>query len=203
MESVTPIAQPPIPSSGMLHFAGRVLGGLSWNTGFPFLLPETRQWVESISGQTVAVDKFHPPSPPWSETSSALMMTLQTQDAFALPNRSTVHYYFDTFVASFIRFIFPVIDPILFPETIEVAYHGPQPGDRYGNASTKACIYAFLAFASVMDIEQLRSPASVNLSPHDVEMFSARAQCLLPHILQEPTSLEGVQTVTMMVCRRL
>lgn len=89
--------------------------------------------------------------------------------------------------------VFPIIDAILFSETIKVAYCQPQASYYGGNASARACIYAFLAFASVLNLRGKTLPAV------DSEGCALKAQCLLLQVMQETATVDGLQTVIMLV----
>lgn len=198
----TPPDQPPASSSVALHFAGREFGVNSLITGIPFLLPEGQQWVESRTGQRISFDKLSPARPPWEKqralNSSALLMSLQTQNPFELPSQSVVEVYFDMYRSALMRIIFPILDFVLFRKTIRTAYQ-PQSSTRsYRPASARACIFSFIAFASILHPPGLNQTPP-NVPPVDSEAFAIKAQCLLPQVLQEPTTVDGLQTVTILV----
>lgn len=198
----TPPNQPPASSSVALHFAGREFGVNSLITGIPFLLPEGQRWVESRTGQAIAFDKLGPAKPPWEKqraiNSNALLMSMQTQDPFKLPSLAVTEAYFDIYKSALMRIIFPVLDFHLFRETIKVAYHPYGAGNCYRPASARACIFAFIAYTSLLH------PPGVSYNPHDVppvdsEAFAIKAQCLLPQVLQESVALEGLQASMFLV----
>lgn len=201
----TPPNQPPASSSVALHFAGREFGVNSLITGIPFLLPEGQRWVESRTDQSIAFDKLSPARPPWEKqralNSSALLMSLQTQDPFELPSQTVTEIYFELYRCALMRIIFPVLDFIMFRDTIKVAYSPQGTGRSYRPASAKACIFAFLAFTSALH------PPGLNQTPENIpridsEAFVIKAQCLLSQIFQESATVDGLQTVTILVSRR-
>lgn len=204
MEEVvtTPPDHAPASSSVALHFAGREFGVNSLITGIPFLLPEGQQWVQQRTGQSIAFEKLSPARPPWEKqralNSSALLMSLQTQNPFELPSQSVVDIYFDLYRSALMRLIFPVLDFVLFQETIKAAYQ-PQSSSRfYRPASARACIFSFIALASILHPPGLNQTPS-HVPPVDSEAFAIKAQCLLPQVLQESASLDGLQTTVMLV----
>lgn len=183
-----------------VHFAGRELGGISVLTGIPFLLPEGQEWIQARTGQTISSDKFSPTRAPWEkergQTSNTLYMNLQTQNPLELPDVRVTRLYLDAYRSSVVMMrIFPVIDPDLFEDTVISAYQQPQTSFRFGQASTRACILAFLAFAARLPPVKFK----VSASAIDHDAMVTRAQFLLAQVLQEPASLEGAQAVTMMV----
>ena len=192
----------PVPSSVPLHFAGREFGVISLITGIPLLLPEGQQWVQSRTGQTIAFDKLSPARPPWEKqralSSSSILKNIQAQNPFELPPEDVLHAYLDMYGSSLMQRIFPAVDPVLFKDTIRSAYYPSQPSNHYGQASSKACIFAFIAFASILHHGNAEYPPS-NITPVDSEAFAIKAHCLLPQFTQEAPTLDGLQAVTMLV----
>lgn len=198
----TPPNQPPASSSLALHFAGRELGVNSLITGIPFLLPEGQRWVESRTGQTIAFEKLSPAKPPWEKqraiNSNALLMNLQARDPFQLPSLAVTESYFNLYKSALMRIIFPVLDFYLFRETIKIAYHSYGSGESYRPASSRACIFAFIAFASLLHPPEA-SYNPQNVAAVDSEAFAIKAQCLLPQVLQESVALDGLQAAIFLV----
>ncbi|KAI9925272.1 hypothetical protein MW887_006199 [Aspergillus wentii] len=194
-----PPSQPPVSSSVALHFAGREFGVISLITGIPFLLPEGQQWIESRTGQRVNNDKLSLSRPPWekqrAQSSNALLMDLQPKELLELPDQTVVRMHFEVYRSSLMQRVFPVLDSFLFHETIKTAYQPPQSEDYYGHHSARACIFAFIAFASI-----LHQPAieGTRLPPIDSDAYTLRARYLVPQILQETPTLDGLQTVTIL-----
>lgn len=190
-------------SSVGVHFAGRELGGISVLTGIPFLLPEGQEWIQARTGQTMTSNKLSPTQAPWEkergQTTNDLLLELQSHDIFGLPDLQITRLYFEAYKNSLLMMrLFPVIDPELFEETVLSAYQQPSKGFQFGQASTRACIIAFIAFAARLPSVQTQIKASAHpLADHDT--MAMRAQLLLPQVLQEPASLEGAQAVTMLV----
>lgn len=183
-----------------LHFAGREFGVISLITGIPFLLPEGQQWVQSRTGQKIAFDKLSPASPPWEKqralSSNSRLMNLQTENPFELPPQDVVQAYFKIYRSSLMQRVFPVVDPVLFGDTIRTAYQQLHPRNQYGQASAKACVFAFVAFASILHSHDFDV---TTLPPVDSETWATKAKCLLPQFVQETTTLDGLQAVMMLV----
>ncbi|PYH92486.1 Zn(II)2Cys6 transcription factor [Aspergillus ellipticus CBS 707.79] len=189
-------------SSVPLHFAGRELGSFSLFTGIPLLLPEGKQWVQSRTGQNISVSKLVSSNkPPWERqramSSNALVTNPQAANALDLPDRGIVESYFSLYCRSFMSRIFPVLDRVLFKETIDVAYQQSRTKFSYGKASLKACILAFTAFASLVPPPEFEHEYR-NLPTIDGEGYFTKAQCLVPQVLQETCSMEGLQVVSML-----
>lgn len=198
----TPPNQPPPSSSVALHFAGREFGVNSLITGIPFLLPEGQRWVEARTGQSIALEKLSPAKPPWEKqraiNSNALLMSLQTQDPFELPPLALTEAYFELYKSALMRIIFPVLDFQLFRDTLKVAYYPYGAGNTYRPASARACIFAFLAYTSLLHPPEAQySPK--NVPSIDSEAYAIKAQCLLPQVLQESVALDGLQAAMFLV----
>ncbi|KAJ5113169.1 transcriptional regulator family: Fungal Specific TF [Penicillium angulare] len=187
-----------------VHFAGRELGVISLLTGIPFLLPEGQEWIQARTGQTVSSEKLSPARPPWEKerghSYNEILMNLRNEDLFALPDRRIVDMYFDAFKRSVVMpLVFPVVDDVLFAETIEEAYKQPQASFAFGQASTRACIIAFVAFISRLPpVKEMVASTSHDILHPDHEVLVSKAQFLLSQVIQEPASLEGAQAVIMM-----
>lgn len=191
-------SQRPVLSSVPLHFAGRELGVTSLITGIPFLLPEGQQWVQARTGQPIAFDTARQP---WEKQralgSNSLLANMQTQNPFELPPENIVQVYLNVYSSSLMQRIFPAVDPVLFRDTIRSAYKQTRSSNHYGQASSKACVFAFIAFASILQCsgEDYQS----NLPPVDSEAFATKVHCLLPQFTHETPTLDGLQAVTMLV----
>ncbi|KAL4895156.1 putative C6 transcription factor [Aspergillus ambiguus] len=202
-----PLDQSSVSSSVPLHFAGRELGPVSLITGIPFLSPSGRQWVQARTGQQITFDKLSPTRPPWekqrAQSSNSLLMNLQSQNMFDLPDRNVVELHFQLYRYSIMQRIFPVVDGALFQETIRTAYEQANV-HQPGQSSMRACIFSFLAFASFM-----RHPSHhperkhINAPPIDGEEFVLKAQHFIPQLLQETTTLDSLQAVTMLALYEL
>jgi hypothetical protein len=94
--------------------------------------------------------------------------------------------------------IFPVIDAVLFQETMNAAYHESHSRFSYGQASIRACMFAFVAFVSRLPLVKSQL-GSFSYTPVDIEAMATKAEFLLAQVLQESASLEGIQTVTLLV----
>ena len=201
-----PLAQSSVPSSVPLHFAGRELGPVSLVTGIPFLSPSGRQWVQARTGQEVTFDKLSPTRPPWekerAQRSNSVLMNLQSQGAFELPDRNVVERHFDLYQSSLMQRIFPVVDTVLFSETIKAAYQQPY-ASLAGQSDKRACVFAFLAFSSFIGHpchHPELDPSKVNIPPIDGEVFVPKVQQFIPQLLQDPTTLDSLQAILMLVC---
>ncbi|CAI7623579.1 unnamed protein product [Penicillium pancosmium] len=189
-----------VPSTVGVHFAGRELGAISLLTGIPFLLPEGQEWVQARTGQIISRDNLSPARAPWEkergQSTNNLFNNLSNQNMFELPDLRVVRLYLEAYKKSFVmQRLFPVVDPDLFEETIISAYKQPHSTFSHGQASSRACVIAFLAFVSRLPpIKEfvVNSP----LGEVDYDALAIKAQFFLTQVLQEPASLEGAQAVT-------
>ncbi|KKK22676.1 hypothetical protein AOCH_001134 [Aspergillus ochraceoroseus] len=194
--------QSSVSSSVPLHFAGRKLGVISLFTGIPFLLPEGQEWVQSRTGERLAFDRFAPGRAPWERqrnfNSTTLLADFQPFQSRELPDRSIVEMELDIYRTSLMRRIFPVIDPVLFLDTIKAAYHQPHSNpSNNGQCSTKACIFAFAAFV-IFVLAPGSNKERRDFPPLDGEACSVKAQYLVSQVLQENATLDGLQAVAML-----
>ncbi|PYH46459.1 putative C6 transcription factor [Aspergillus saccharolyticus JOP 1030-1] len=199
--SPTPYKQTSGSSSVALHFAGRALGVFNLFTGIPLLLPEGRQWVQARTGQNVSFSRLvSSAKTPWERQRAfnydAMMTNSTTSNTFELPPRHIVESYYNMFCQSLMRLIFPVLDPVLYRDTIYQAYEQPNPRPAQEKASIKASIFAFVAFASLVPPPEIELQRG--LPPVDNEAYIVKAQYYVPQILQETSSLEGLQVFIML-----
>ncbi|RAL13271.1 putative C6 transcription factor [Aspergillus homomorphus CBS 101889] len=194
-------------SSVALHFAGRELGVFNLFTGIPLLLPEGRQWVQSRTGQNVSFSRLVSSArTPWERQRAfnhdAMMMHSKPGNTFELPERRIVEAYFNMFCSSLMRAIFPVLDPVLYRETIREAYEQSQARPLCASASIRASIFAFVAFANLIPPPHYEQ-AHRGLAQVDGEAYIVKAQHFVPQILQETSSLEGLQVIAMLAMYEL
>ncbi|KNG90574.1 Zn(II)2Cys6 transcription factor [Aspergillus nomiae NRRL 13137] len=193
--------QSSLPSSVPLHFAGRELSVVSQLTGIPFLLPEGQEWVQSRTGQKIDVDKLSPTRPPWEKqralNSYAMFNDLQTGQIFDLPDRKVLELHLERYRLSLMQSIFPIVDYELFQETIDAVYQKPSPDSCYAESSLRGCIFAFLAFSSLI-MNPCNEVTAPTPPPVDGEKYFMKAHLLVPQILQGTPTLDGVQAITAM-----
>jgi hypothetical protein len=191
-----------------VHFAGKELGVISLLTGTPFLFPEGQEWIKARTGQSVAIDKLSPARVPWDkergQTFSTFLMNTNNKDPFELPEWEILQTYIKGYKGSKVmRRIFPVIDPELFEETVNTAYAHSSSPFKYGQASAKACVIAFLTFVSRLPYVNDVVKATTDIPSIDHDLLAAKAQFLMPQVLQEPAGLDAAQAITMLVSKAL
>ncbi|KAJ5554745.1 C6 transcription factor [Penicillium sp. DV-2018c] len=196
--------EPPDSSSVRVHFAGKELGVISLLTGTLFLLPEGQEWIKARTGQSVAIDKLSPARVPWDkdrgQNFSTFLMNTNTKAIFELPEWETLQTYIKAYKSSKVmRRIFPVIDPELFDVTVNRAYAPSSLPFEHGQASAKACVIAFLTFVSRLSaVNEVIQKSTIHIPPLDHDLLVAKAQFLLPQVMQEPAGLDTAQAITML-----
>lgn len=120
------------------------------------------------------------------------------QSMFELPDRHAVEVHFEIFRTTLMQRVFPIVDPVLFPDTIKAAYSHSSLSAR--RADVRACILSFLAFSSILQVPEYKD-RPLGLPPIDSEGLALKAQCLIPQVLREDAGLEGLQALIIMVSR--
>ncbi|KAK9319400.1 hypothetical protein V1517DRAFT_332708 [Lipomyces orientalis] len=186
------------PCLGRLHFAGYNLGQISSLNGLPLLSPEGQEWVWTKTGQRGAFEKLCAFGPPWQRhrqfhTSPASSEIMRSHLSVDLPDRAAVEEYVSVYRASSIRAVFPIIDLVLFNETLRMAYESPpETIHPYGVVSAKATVLAFLSFVQIFNLDT-QTPLQM-----DGEAYAAKSQSLAPQLVPELT-LDCLQT-NIMLC---
>ncbi|KAK9772248.1 hypothetical protein SCAR479_11103 [Seiridium cardinale] len=176
-------------SFGKLHFAGHYLGEISSYNGVPLFSKEGRRWIQTRTGQLAAFPRLEMPL--WHNQLHTHDSIISPASNFDLPDRKVTEEYFSVFSITPIRFVFPIVDPVLFRDTVAAAYeHGgklPNPD----HATAKACVFSFLSIVSLME-------TSLEATPIDSDACALKAQYLLPRVLVV-ASVDALQ-VALMQC---
>jgi hypothetical protein len=124
-------------------------------------------------------------------------MNMLRQKLCGLPDRRLVRLYFDAYRNSVMQRIFPVIDTDLFEETMVAAFSQPQSYFGQGQASSRICILAFLAFAASLPLVDIHLEDDSSFLV-DHESLASKSQLLLAGVVHEPPDMDVVQAVTML-----
>ncbi|KAH8749492.1 fungal-specific transcription factor domain-containing protein [Diaporthe sp. PMI_573] len=180
-------------SFGHIHYGGCHLGQIRSHNGMPILSEEGCKWVQQKTGEDVSFSKFHvrfqkqalPPTlSPWHFFRSE-------NELHELPDKRIVEQVLDVFINSAFRLVFPVIDRVLFEETVILAYEecgGPLSLERI---SAKGCV---LAFVSIMCLFQGQD---ANIPAVDSDTCAVKAHYLLSDVFED-SSIVSLQTVFML-----
>ncbi|KAJ4259713.1 hypothetical protein NW762_007644 [Fusarium torreyae] len=176
---------------GQIHYGGCHFGHLSQHNGMPMLSEEGRKWIMTKTDDEVLFESsnqgFSTPGP-----SAAAHYYDEPTDLYDLPARKAVEAIFDTFVHSSFRLVFPIVDRILFPETIDLAYQpytGKTPSADH--LSARVCV---LAFASIIPLFQTATPHTAYI---DTDLCATKARYLLTDVL-ETTNISNLQVAFML-----
>lgn len=179
-------------SYGQLHYGGCHFGHISQHNGLPLLSEEGRQWITSKTGHDVilnpgATDHSNPSQLP------APHVYHDQRDLCELPDRSITEKAFDAFTHSSFSLVFPVVERVLFKDTIELAYQ-PYTGNvpSLDHLSAKVGVLAFLS-TIVLFQDTFEDAPSI-----DTDLCATKARYLLTDVL-EIASINNLQIVFMLV----
>ncbi|RAL03246.1 Zn(II)2Cys6 transcription factor [Aspergillus ibericus CBS 121593] len=189
----------PHPSSGLcfgqIHFAGHYVCDVRTYSGIPCFSHDGYEWVRSCTGESGTFEDV------WSHKSQNHVphLTPPPQNGYIpvtpdLPDRTLVEQYVRHFFTSFECLVFPVVDEVLFRDTVDLAYQPCQGALPVGITSARACVLAFLAFIAELD-------PSPHLPHVDSAVYAAKAQHLLPYMLHD-VSLPTLQNFVMQTMYR-
>ncbi|CAK7227032.1 hypothetical protein SEUCBS140593_006441 [Sporothrix eucalyptigena] len=136
-----------------MHFAGYELGKISSHCGIPLFSAHGREWIKAQAGEDVGsqiLSFVEAPRSGGSLTPSLLAGYALAGSSLDLPPRPVVERCLDAFRLSPFRLVFPVVDHVLFPETIDAAY---VQKTSLGQLAAKASIFAFLSVLAAAGAE--------------------------------------------------
>ncbi|KAJ4034861.1 hypothetical protein NW761_011352 [Fusarium oxysporum] len=178
-------------SYGQLHYGGCHFGHISQHNGLPLLSEEGRQWIISKTGHEVilnpgATDHSNPSQSP------APHVYHDQRDLYELPERSITEKAFDAFIHSSFSLVFPVVERVLFKDTIELAYQ-PYTGNvpSLEHLSAKVGVLAFLSTIVLFQDTFADTPSI------DTDLCATKARYLLTDVL-EIASINNLQIVFML-----
>lgn len=206
VQTLTPLSQPgscfPTSPTGrnttsvsfsQIHFGGCHFGQISQHNGMPILSEEGRQWISSRVGEEVSFDKFRPidVQESWLPDTTG---RFRTPDPLCdLPSREIVQEAAKRYHGSCCSQVFPILDPDLFQETLDLAFEPLEP-TRTDRFTARACVFSFLAVAGFFQ----EANTGELLADYDSEIFAARALHMLVDVMGD-NSLAGLQAVFLMV----
>ncbi|KND87494.1 putative transcriptional regulatory protein [Tolypocladium ophioglossoides CBS 100239] len=183
---------------GQIYFGGQNLGTICSRNGIPHLTALGEQWIYSRTGQRPSFQSLddgdtHGTDQPASH-SPPLLLSYQISPGqkTELPEKWVVQSLLRAFLCSDFRLMFPLVDRVLFEETIQLAY-GPQSTlQPLEHISAKACVFAFLSLASS------HFPDNEAVGHVDCDAFAEAAQTLQSDFLED-TSITTLQTIFMLL----
>ncbi|OKO92969.1 hypothetical protein PENSUB_12548 [Penicillium subrubescens] len=185
-----------------LRFAWREMSAISLVTGIRFLSPEGQQWIKSQTGENISVERLGLLKPLWEGTrelsSSRPLSDFQTMVHLDLPDLSTVQHLFEAYHSSLLWRIFPVLNNVLFHMTLQTIYPLAESSrQNETDICMRACVFAFVAFATFLHLPTVDG-RSGQILPVDAEIYTMKAQSLLPQIIQGIPTLDGLQTIAIL-----
>ncbi|EGR49738.1 uncharacterized protein TRIREDRAFT_59760, partial [Trichoderma reesei QM6a] len=160
-------------------------------TGIPLFSERGRAWIESRTGSCMTPRtlcsfgrQWHNPRRLYLDLDTAM----NDKRPCELPPRATVERHAATYCSSFVCLVFPVLSKCLFSRTLCSAY---QSHNSHSAASSRACVYSFLALISILRFED-GSTATMAC-----ESYVAAATSMIPQVMQDMTG-DGLQTVVTM-----
>lgn len=181
------------PSCRQLRDVGRYLGRNWYHRGMPILSDNGHKWIESRTGSDASLGRFElfgSKSVPVSAMSSP---QISFQELCRLPDKHLARTILDTFFASTSRFLYPLVDPVLFEETMRRAYDVPDGSPlSHSQVTARTCVLAAIAIMPRLAGSDENSDSSSSPVCPD------KAQRLLGYVVGEE-NLEALQAVLMLV----
>ncbi|KAM7217968.1 hypothetical protein V8F06_006651 [Rhypophila decipiens] len=191
------------PCFGKLHFAGYNLGDINSYHGIPTFSEDGKAFIRSRTGQSAVFENVLPDAHEQDprrlrETLLSSLKAMQHPDQhLALPDRRIVEEHVRFFCSSFFKLEFPIVDCVLFRDTVNAAYEPFRGPDSPEAIRAKACVFSFLSVMSLFEPD--RQPTS---PPVDGDVFATKTHALLPLALQD-LNLTVLQTLLMLAIHRL
>ncbi|PVI07407.1 hypothetical protein DM02DRAFT_608957 [Periconia macrospinosa] len=158
------------------HAAWR-LGAVNPCNGIPIFSEEGQRWMSQQTGDEASTKRICEFSKRWHQQARSAWSMLPSRAMTNLPNqlppRHLVEEYLDLYHRSYACHAFPVVDPLLFRGTINVAYRESSSSTDARIAIAQACIYAFLAFVACIHLDDDKP------RPFDMEEYAQQAHIKL------------------------
>ncbi|KAJ5637535.1 hypothetical protein N7490_007414 [Penicillium lividum] len=185
-----------------LYFPGLKQPPVTLVWGVPKFSSEAESWARSRAGLpmsfAMAYERESLAQHSSHRDAEIMQMRVHMSTPLELPDIQLVDFFLQVYTNSGLRWRYPVIDPVLFRKTVDLAYNQVSGSPLAGNASRAACIYAFLAMKSLICEDEDQTYALI-----DVELCTLKARCLMAEALNEEATLETLQAATMLVSMSL
>ncbi|PHH82756.1 hypothetical protein CDD82_4921 [Ophiocordyceps australis] len=182
---------------GQIYFAGQNLAVFGPQNGIPQLTCQGQEWVYSRTGQHACFQSSNPHCPHGhTQPSTAASYPGPPPCGYRgpevrLPESWAVQTMLAEYLDSDFSLVFPMVDGVLFQETIRLACKSEYP-QSVEEQSAQACILAFLCLRS-SNFPEFEPIAGIN-----VDACASQAQALLFNHLQD-ASIVTLQTLIMML----
>ncbi|KAJ6445414.1 fungal specific transcription factor domain-containing protein [Purpureocillium lavendulum] len=182
---------------GQIYFAGQNFGAICSRNGVPHFTSSGEQWIYSQTGQwprfedIYGTDLAGPGGAAAASTLYSLSNRSQQGSEAQLPPKWVVQSLLDEFLASDFSLVFPLIDRVMFDETLKLAYSRQKQPLLCEFVGAKACVFAFVSMASSRFTE-LEAASYI-----DPDACAKEAQVLLADFLED-ASVTTLQTIFML-----
>ncbi|KAL6694667.1 hypothetical protein J3F84DRAFT_50914 [Trichoderma pleuroticola] len=173
----------------------RLFGRNWYHRGLPIISEDGLDWIASRTDQDTTPLKSYLPrrgsgQPIWS--SSALQVHAPIGELWDLPDRDLVHKSFGSLSSSYFLILFPLLDKMLFEETITTAYQFFQGVHASRtHVAARACLWAAFAVLAHLSVSEHFSASFSS------EMCATKAQWFLG-LLNGPADLPTLQTLMLL-----
>ncbi|KAI1317771.1 hypothetical protein F5Y16DRAFT_414573 [Xylariaceae sp. FL0255] len=147
-----------------------------------------RRYIYSKTGRDVSFQGLRAEQPWSSLLGLAGMRVSFDEELWILPPRQEVLRLSSAYFESHFQLIFPVLDKVLFDETIELAYEQVDSSPSSSQIVCRTCVLA--AFSMLCRLEGSKEV----IHSADADKCAVKAQYLLAHVPGE-TTLIGLQTI--------
>ncbi|EXF82799.1 fungal specific transcription factor domain-containing protein [Colletotrichum fioriniae PJ7] len=181
-----------VPPACGLRFARYYLDEIASPSGAPFFSADHQHWIRRCTGQAQVFSNLlglDPTSSSSSSSSSCVGGDYYSADSnqIELPARHVVEDYLQMFRAAPFRLVFPIVDGVLFQETVSQAYDPHHAA----NSAAQACVFSFIAI--IAHTQWIPRNTAVVI---DSEACVWQAQRLIP-LAQASQDITGLQTCLM------
>ncbi|GFF81421.1 C6 zinc finger domain protein [Aspergillus udagawae] len=171
--------------------AGQTLGNICGFNGLPFFSPSGLEWIRARTGEDGSLDRYCTMRPiTWPRL--AEKRAGEGDRRLSLPDKSLLLEQMEAFEKSVCGQILPLVNRACFEYTIRAAYEKELSAISPGLSSARVCIFAFMALSSFFAGQ-----------PHvdkivTADEYAREAQDLLPEMLKESVTLDGLQALAML-----
>jgi hypothetical protein len=180
----TPSSRSTSGTLGQIHYGGQHLGEIDLENGFPRFSRKGRDWIFSKTGESISFQV--PGAMPTTKASNC------PPESPSLPCRETTLSILDAYLGSTFKLVFPLIDDLLFAETVTLAYSSPDGPATIEHLISKCCVLAFLSMTDLFRTTADEFPdVKTDACAHE-------ARHILTSILEE-TNITTLQSVLILV----
>ncbi|KAK1711841.1 fungal-specific transcription factor [Colletotrichum lupini] len=193
--SQTPTSVDDTYTTPLVDGPGSYVGPNWFFRGIHAFSEDGRRWISSKTGQTIDWSKlqiFTPKPSPFARRHAQL-----SSDLCQLPDRASLRELLSSYFISSFRLRYPLIDKVLFEETINEAYGDPDNISPLPiRLAARACVFGVVSLMTLLPDAQ---PGSLGLDGNE---SAARASYLLSQLVGY-ASLTTLQTTLLLHVQRL